>query len=241
MGGNRSAFGKPGGRVKRRTIGRLIEVVEEQFLLLYDKTIRQYLTEVFVAERYAELLLKGFGGGEARKNIFCQKLLRLNWFTARRLIVEQLAAQNKYKILSYGDYDTGTQGISWRRCIKDPAELSKTYQCAKMTIQINPRVTYNQRIGEALLSHTMVMVLQVDERDDMTPAGRYLKEKEGSCYFKTKQELLQKIDFYLMYEEERLEVIRKGARKAKECLMADAIYHTLMGGLKEKIRAEGDH
>ncbi|MFP3153771.1 glycosyltransferase [Lachnospiraceae bacterium ZAX-1] len=228
------------GRLSIEQVGRLLQVAEEQLILLYDKTTGEYLTEVFVAERYTELLAKEFGCSEELKEVIYNRLLILNWLIARRLIMEQLAGQNKYKVLSYGNYDTGIPGIQWGGCIKDPAELSKAYQCAKMTVQINPRTTYNQRIGEALLSHTMVMVLQVDERDDMAPVGRYFKEKEGICYFKTKQELLHKIDFYLMHEEKRLEAIRKGNRKAKECLTADAIYHTLMEGLKEKIKTEGD-
>lgn len=154
----------------------------------------------------------------------------------RKLILLQLAARKKYRIILYGASDIGISGVDYGGFLDNPDELSKAMQCSKIIMQINPDATMNQRVAEGLLSHTMILVFEVMGQSDMSSIHPYLQKGEGICFFRTKQELYQQCDFLLKNDAKREEITEKGYQKALELLSTDAVFTGLLEKLRHKLK-----
>lgn len=217
---------------------QLDRVADELFLMLeniYDSRTGKYLINSSILNKHVERLEKELDLDHISMlnvyRVFC--VVRYN--SLRKLILKQLADQKKYKIVLYGEYDVGIENVKFGGYISDQDELSKAIQCAKIVMQINPDVTMNQRVAEGLLSNTMAMVFKMDEESDMSNIENYLGEQEGICYFRSKEELLQKCDLLLENDNIRDEITEKGYKKAVNALSTDAVFEHLMNEIKQKI------
>lgn len=154
----------------------------------------------------------------------------------RKLILQQLAKRNRYKIILYGENDVTMEGVDFGGFIDNKEELSKAIQCANMVIQINPDASMNQRVIEGLLSHTMALVFKMDDASDMSNIENYLGEGEGILFFRTKQELFDDCDMMLENKELRESIIEKGYQKAIQTLTTDAIFGSFINELSKKVQ-----
>ncbi len=215
-------------------IGKTAELIFQMLDSMYDAGTGNYQITLEELNNYVDCLQKELNfSQEARLNVFrVFSVVRYN--SLRKLILRQLAARGTYRIKLYGECDIGVQGVQYGGYLSDSRELSKALQCSKIVMQVNPDATMNQRVVEALLSHTMVMVFQMDKESDMSNIGQYLKEQEGICYFENKNTLFEKCDFLLKNQEEREKIAENGYQKAVETLSTDAVFGYLLERLKEK-------
>lgn len=202
---------------------------------IYDsKTGRFHITAEALDENVSRLQKELELSEEARLNIYrVFSVVRYN--SLRKLILLQLAATGKYKLMLYGANDINIPGVTYGGFLDNPDELSKAMQCSKIVMQINPDATMNQRVAEGLLSHTMILVFDVTGQSDMSSIRPYLQVEEGICYFQTKQELLGQCDYLLENDAKRKEIAEKGYRKALELLSTDAVFTGLLEKLCHKL------
>lgn len=203
---------------------------------IYDSETGNYhITAEALDENVARLQEELELNDEARLNVYrVFSVVRYN--SLRKLILLQLAATGKYKLMLYGANDINIPGVTYGGFLDDPDELSKAMQCSKIVMQINPDATMNQRVAEGLLSHTMILVFNVMGQSDMSSIRPYLQAEEGICYFQTKQELLRQCDFLLENDDKRKEITDKGYDKALELLTTDAVFTKLLEKLRQKLK-----
>lgn len=216
-------------------IEKVCDVLLEMLGNMYDPCTQMYKMEAAELNACVDKLQEELECDDAaRQNIYrVFRVVRYN--SLRKLILQQLASQKKYRIILYGASDVGIEGIDFGGFIEDQGELSKAIQCSKILMQINPDATMNQRVIESLLSHTMVMVFKMKREDDMSSLEYYLNEYEGICYFGNKRELIEKCDYLLGNNEIREQIAEAGYQKARKRLDSDYIYQYLLRGVKEKI------
>ena len=208
-----------------------------------DLNTGNYQVPVGELERYVDFLQDkmGFSYEIGLKVYRVFSVVRYN--SLRKLILQQLAVEKKYKIILYGENDIEMPGVFYGGYLIDSTELSKAIQCSKIVMQINPDASMNQRVVESLLSHTMVLVFWLSREADMSSIGQYLQEKEGFLYFKNKYELLELCDLFLYDEELRKSIVEKGYQRAKDELSSEAIFEKMMAQLQLKLEqkcAESD-
>lgn len=217
-------------------IGKVCDALFEILEGMYNPHTQEYITGLKILSKYADQL---------QKDLQCDDLVRgyiervfgvVRYNSLRKLILKQLAGQRKYKIILYGVYDVKIDGVDFGGFISNREEMSKAIQCCKALIQINSDATMNQRVVEGLLSHTMALVYKMNAEDDMSNIAHYLDEYEGICYFKSKKELLEKIELLLKNEEFREQITECGYQKAGKILTTDYVFCSMMENIQEKIR-----
>lgn len=221
--------------LEKQQIERTWEVIWNLAGGLYDADTSKYITDADILYQCAVGLKEELQCSDTA-GMYIYRALRIVRYNAlRKLVLEQLAEQKKYRIILYGAFNTKIDGVEYGGFLADRTEIAKALACSKMVLQINPDATINQCVAEGLLSHTPVMVYHVREKDDMSSIAHYLEEQEGFCYFNSKQELTEKCDLLLGDKKLREEIAERGYQKACQMLTADAVFGHLMEELKVKL------
>ncbi|MEG1595362.1 MAG: glycosyltransferase, partial [Lachnospiraceae bacterium] len=118
-------------------------------------------------------------------------------------------------------------------------ELSKIYQASKINIGNNIMTTAAARAWECMLSGGFYLSNWIPEEADITDIRRIVKLGEDVDFFRTKEEFLQKIDFYLTHEDARRKMIEKGRAISLEKMTYKKLMERIMDTLKEKCNEEG--
>lgn len=120
-----------------------------------------------------------------------------------------------------------------------PAEngevLSKVYQAAKIVIGNNVNGTGAARAWEAMLSGSFYMSNYVPPEEDVVDIRKIMTEGENLIMFYSKQDLLDKIGYYLVHEEERKQIAKKGNEMARKYMTYDALINRVLAFLAEKV------
>lgn len=222
--------------LEKKQIERVREVIKALIGGLYDVNASKYITDVEILYQYAVKLKEELQCSDTAGMYIYTALRYMRYNALRKLVLEQLAEQKKYKIILYSAFNAEIDGVEYGGFLTDRIEISKALSCSKMVLQINPDATINQCVAEGLLSHTPIMVYHVREEEDMSSIAHYLKEQEGFLYFDSRQELLEKCDLLLADEKWREEIAERGCKKACQMLTTDAAFGHLMEELKKKLQ-----
>lgn len=215
-------------------VGMIADSLFEALENIYDEKTGRYITTSEMYKRIDLLQEKMGFDYDAKMNIHrVFSVVRYN--SMRKLIMQQLAKCGRYNITLYGQYDANISGVKFGGYIDDKAELSKALQCSKIAVQINPEASMNQRVIEALLSHTMVLVLQVEKDSEMSDIHNYLDEGEGIHYFSNKQQLFDLCDLLIGNDTLRNNIAEKGYNRAIKELTTDAIFSSFIDNLSRRI------
>lgn len=106
--------------------------------------------------------------------------------------------------------------------------LSKIYQAAKIVIGNNIMTTAATRVWESMLSGSFYMSNYIPEEHDVTDIRKILKVDEEFIMFYNKQDLLNKIEYYLTHEEERVKMAKIGREKALEKMTFEVLMKKTM-------------
>lgn len=129
----------------------------------------------------------------------------------RELVTEWLVEKN-YNIKFWGD--------NWKKhdLVKAYAypsvnykELAKVYFNSKITLSTNPAHSIHCRVFEATLCDCMCLIFKPN-KFDLASIKCILKEKESIDFFYDKNDLYDKIDYYLKYEQERKQIVKNAQR-----------------------------
>lgn len=106
--------------------------------------------------------------------------------------------------------------------------LSKIYQASKIVIGNNIMTTSAARAWESMLSGSFYMSNYIPEEDDVTDIRKIIKVNEELVMYYDKQDLLDKIQYYLTHEKERQKMIEIGRKKALEKMTFDSLMKKMM-------------
>jgi hypothetical protein len=123
-----------------------------------------------------------------------------------------------------------------------PAEngivLSKILRSSKIVLGNNVNVTGSARAWETMLSGVFYMSNDVPMEEDAVDIRKMMAEGENLVMFHSRQDLLDKVAFYLSHEDERKQMAEKGRKFALEHMTYDGLMKKTLQFLSEKIGEE---
>ena len=126
----------------------------------------------------------------------------------------------------------------YREYAMGPAEngetLSKIYQASKIVIGNNILTTAAARAWESMLSGAFYLSNYIPENADITDIRKVLEEKDY-VMFHTKEELLEKVSYYLSHEEERLKMVQRGRKAALAKMTYDSLMKRVLDTVAERL------
>lgn len=177
---------------------------------------------------------------------FSEKLIDLLtndiWFNLNQRIYRQAIAD---WLIEAGYHNLKLWGNGWLKSPKykeyamgsaqNGEVLSKILQSTKIVLGNNYNVTGAARAWESMLSGTFYMSNYVPPEIDATDIRKILKEGENLVIFHNKQDLLNKVEYYLSHETERKQMAEKGRQAALESMTYDVLMRKMLEFLKNAL------
>lgn len=120
-----------------------------------------------------------------------------------------------------------------------PAEngevLSKIYQSAKIVIGNNVMTTSAARAWETMLSGGFYLSNYIPEEDDITDIRKIIEVGKDVIMFYDKEDLIEKIHYYLEHEDERSEMIQRGRKAALENMTFDILMERTLSEIAKRV------
>lgn len=113
--------------------------------------------------------------------------------------------------------------------------LSKIYQASKIVAGNNVMCTASARAWESMLSGAFYMSNYVPSEDDSADIRKIMKEGEELVMFYDREDFLQKVEYYLTHEAERLRMAEIGHKAALERMTFDKLMQTMIREIPERI------
>ncbi len=132
-------------------------------------------------------------------------------YTSLKLYGNQWQTNEKFRPYAMGTIENGEK-------------LSKALGASKISIGEHPHVSLPSKAIESISSGTLYIAHHIPEEFDMANAREYFKENEELVYYYSKQDLLEKIDYYLKNDEERKRIIKAGQKR----VAAELTYEKMM-------------
>lgn len=114
---------------------------------------------------------------------------------------------------------------------KNGETLSKILQSCKIVIGNNVVLSGGSRVAETLLSGAFYMANYIPPEDDTCDIRQWLKEGEEIVFFKSKKDLLDKVQFYLNNDVERIRMVKIGQQRALEKLTYQKFMQDVVKGI----------
>ncbi|MFZ5644532.1 MAG: glycosyltransferase family protein [Bacillota bacterium] len=92
-------------------------------------------------------------------------------------------------------------------------ELAKIYTCAKITIGTQPYVTLHFRAFESMACGSLFLCKKLPTDHDQDNILEYFIENEDFVFFYSKDDLLNKVDYFLKNDSERRRIAENGRKK----------------------------
>lgn len=120
-----------------------------------------------------------------------------------------------------------------------PAEngetLSKIYQASKIVVGNNIMTTAAARAWETMLSGGFYLSNYIPEEDDITDIRKIITVGEDVIMFYDKEDLVNKLHYYLEHEEERQLMIEKGRTASLEKMTFESLLKRVLNEIAERI------
>ncbi|MEW6181627.1 MAG: glycosyltransferase [Bacillota bacterium] len=112
-------------------------------------------------------------------------------------------------------------------------ELAKIYSSARITLGIQPYGTMHQRALEAMACGSLYMSRQLPAEHDYNSIGNYFIEGEDFVSFSSKDDLLDKVHYFLENERERKRIAENGRKKTVQNYTYDKAIQNLLSVLRD--------
>ncbi len=123
-----------------------------------------------------------------------------------------------------------------------PAEngetLSKIYQASKVVLGNNVLTTSAARAWESMLSGAFYMSNYIPESEDVTDIRRIIEVGQDVIMFYNKQDLIEKLHYYLNHEDERQKMIERGREAALKHMTYDALMQRTLKEVAERLEED---
>lgn len=121
---------------------------------------------------------------------------------------------------------------------KNGETLSKIYQASKIVIGNNVQTTSAARAWETMLSGGFYISNYIPPELDVTDIRKIIDVDQDLVMFYNKEDLIQKIHFYLTQEEERREMIKRGRTAALEKMTFDILMKRVLNEVAMRLEEE---
>ncbi|MGN0141580.1 MAG: glycosyltransferase [Roseburia sp.] len=135
--------------------------------------------------------------------------------------------------LSEKKYEKYAMGVA-----ENGKTLSKILQSSKIVLGNNVNGTGAARAWETMLSGSFYISNYIPPEEDFVNIRKIMTEGENLVMFHSKQDLLNKVDYYLNHEEERKQMAEKGTKLALQYMTFDALMQKMLCFLSKKIEGK---
>ncbi|HEX9060661.1 MAG TPA: glycosyltransferase, partial [Clostridia bacterium] len=218
-----------------------LELIEDKlneiFQILYDSCLNGDYT--FTYERYKNIFTNVFG--RYAMDIFPQYLLNsLLWFL-RFKIEYSMHISSPLEWLHNEGYNIKLWGNSWNShpvlnqhdmgVARHGEELSMIYNASKITLGLSPYISAHFRYFEATCSGCLYIGRDIPVEYDYSKMRMFFKEDKEILFFKKRDDLLKKVDYYLESHEKRKEIYDASIDK----ILNNFTYKSLMVNLLNEV------
>lgn len=189
----------------------------------YSKELFEEFVKEFFIEYYGEKvksLLSGLVGYLAE-----DMYLWYNQRVFRQTLVDWMLDAGFTNIKLWGN--GWKDNVKYQAYAMGPAEngktLSKIYQASKIVIGNNITTTTAARAWETMLSGGFYMSNYVPEEEDISDIRKIVEIGKDMIMFYGKEDLIEKIKYYLEHEDERQIMIERGRKVALEKMTFDIL------------------
>ena len=113
--------------------------------------------------------------------------------------------------------------------------LSKIYQASKIVLGNNALISGATRSMETLLSGGFYLANYIPLEFDFTDLRKLVEIDKDVIMFYNKEDLIEKLHYYLGHEEERQMMIARGRKVALEKLTNDALMKRVLKEVAERL------
>ncbi len=135
--------------------------------------------------------------------------------------------EEKYRVYAMGVAENGEM-------------LSKIYQASKVVVGNNVMTTSAARAWETMLSGGFYMSNYIPEEEDITDIRKIIDVGKDVVMFYNKDDLIEKLHYYLNHEEERKEMIARGRKAALEHMTYDMLMKRVLKEVAERLEGNED-
>lgn len=220
------------------------ELIEMAFRGIYQEVYDQAYHEspFYTVQEFETLLRKWFkrygviaaedsfsGLAQNFRNIVGYRIMRsvpIEWLHERGHLMKLWGKEwtDHHKLFSYA------MGVA-----QNGEVLSKIINASKIVLGTNPGVTAHPRVFETILSNSFYLGVNIPEEHDWANLRKYFIENEEIVFFNGREDLYQKVDYYLAHEEERARIIAKGQKKIKEQFTYKAMMSRVLDEIGERL------
>lgn len=115
--------------------------------------------------------------------------------------------------------------------------LSKIYQASKIVIGNNIMTTAAARAWETMLSGGFYMSNYIPPESDVTDIRKIIEADRDVVMFYNREDLIQKIHYYLEHEEARQEMIKRGRKVSLEKMTYDVLMERVINEVAVRLEA----
>ena len=217
--------------------GEKIKTAVRQLLYDYCKLVKDTETILYTKEEmysFIDEYTKKFYYIQLSETLLSYLSTRMfsefNQRVYRQAIADWLIEAGYQNIKLWGN---GWQNIpKYRKYAMGPAQngeiLSKILQSTKIVLGNNIMGTAAARVWESMLSGAFYMSNCVPPETDISDIRKLLREDEDFVMFHNRQDLLNKVEYYLSHEEERNQLAEKGRKVALEKMTYDVLMKRML-------------
>lgn len=206
-------------------------VISDEFILHTKDEIYEFINEYikqFYNRQFNENFISGLGNFillELNQNIYRQAMA--DWLIEAGYTNLKLWGNGWLKNPKYTSYAMGPA--------QNGEVLSKILQSTKIVLGNNILGTGAARAWESMLSGAFYMSNYVPPEVDIVDIRKIMKEGEDLVMFHDKQDLLNKVNYYLSHETERKQMAEKGRQAALKTMTYNALMRRLLEFLKNSL------
>ena len=115
-------------------------------------------------------------------------------------------------------------------------ELAKMYSCAKIVPGAFIEYTAHFRSWESTSCGALGMVRYIPEELDLVNIREYFTEDEHFVFYRDKQDLIEKVAYYLSHEDERKRIVENGRQKVLQTLTYSSAARKCLQLIKENMQ-----
>lgn len=216
----------------------LYEIYNGYRRLVYETGKCFYAEEEF--RQYVKGVLKQYEisiADEVINTIAEDMFLWLNQRIYRELLVDWLLDAGFVNIKLWGNgWKTNPKYAAYAMGPAENGEtLSRIYQASKIVLGNNIGCTAAARAWESMLSGAFYMSNYVPPEEDSVDIRKIIKENDELVMFRDKEDLLQKVKYYLTHEEERRRMAEIGHKAALEKMTFDELMNRMLREIPGRI------
>ena len=118
---------------------------------------------------------------------------------------------------------------------KNGETLSKIYQASKIVLGNNIITTAAARAWESMLSGAFYLSNYIPEENDDVDIRKIIEVGKDVIMFYNREDLIEKLHYYLGHEDERQEMIKRGREAALEKMTYDVLMKRVLKEVAERL------